>query len=216
MKEEWRKIKDFPLYEVSNEGNVRKKYDFYFMAPNGKYRAYVYLQNGKKVMVGTYSTIHQANVACDAYVSQHHCAKRYKDIKPGEARARGGYLIVVLRDKKHKKTCRVHRLVAQQFIGDIPAGYVVNHKDYNVKNNNVNNLEICTQKENVRYSSQNMRKPKESKNKRKYIRHRQVSDKWEVCIRLYDFYYYGSFECESDAVIARDKALAEWSAHHEE
>jgi len=43
----------------------------------------------------------------------------------------------------------VHRLVAEAFIGDIPESYVVNHKDFNGLNNNVNNLEITTQKDNV-------------------------------------------------------------------
>lgn len=37
---------------------------------------------------------------------------------------------------------------------------MVNHKDFDVTNNNVNNLEWLTQKENVHYSIERMRKPK--------------------------------------------------------
>lgn len=46
------------------------------------------------------------------------------------------------------KTHLVHRLVATAFIGEIPSGYDVNHKDCNKKNNHVTNLEIVTKKRN--------------------------------------------------------------------
>lgn len=44
---------------------------------------------------------------------------------------------------------RVHRLVAELFIGPIPNGYVVDHIDTDVTNNRVDNLRICTQYENI-------------------------------------------------------------------
>lgn len=43
----------------------------------------------------------------------------------------------------------IHRLVAEYFIGNIPDGYVVDHIDGNKLNNHVNNLKICTQKDNI-------------------------------------------------------------------
>lgn len=47
----------------------------------------------------------------------------------------------------------VHRLVAMAFIEN-PFGYcVVNHKDENIKNNCVENLEWCTQKYNMNYGT---------------------------------------------------------------
>ena len=56
-----------------------------------------------------------------------------------------GYKIVALDNKKHS----VHRLVAEAFIPN-PNDYpVVNHIDGNKLNNNVKNLEWCTQKHNI-------------------------------------------------------------------
>lgn len=59
-----------------------------------------------------------------------------------------GYLQVKLSDGKKRKACKVHRLVAQAFIGEITHPLVVNHKDGNVANNAVSNLEIVTYSEN--------------------------------------------------------------------
>lgn len=48
------------------------------------------------------------------------------------------------------KECYVHRLVVEVFSGmPIPVGFVVNHLDKNPSNNNIDNLEICTPKQNA-------------------------------------------------------------------
>lgn len=62
-----------------------------------------------------------------------------------------GYNIISLYNGKGK-TFRVHRLVVESFIGDVPDGMQVNHIDYNRANNHVENLEIVTRLENVRHS----------------------------------------------------------------
>lgn len=64
-----------------------------------------------------------------------------------------GYQIIGLRKpSQKKKNFYVHRLVAIAFI-DNPNNYnIINHKDYNRANNNVDNLEWCTQSYNARYS----------------------------------------------------------------
>ena len=71
---------------------------------------------------------------------------------------KNGYLIIDL--NKNGKFIRklVHRLVAENFI-DNPKGYsYVNHKDNNPKNNQVDNLEWCTQSYNVKYAYENWTK----------------------------------------------------------
>lgn len=45
-----------------------------------------------------------------------------------------------------------HRVIWVWNNGAIPDGMVINHKDYNRANNDINNLEVVTQKENTEYS----------------------------------------------------------------
>ena len=60
-----------------------------------------------------------------------------------------GYFAIKLSINNKKKAYLVHRLVAENFIGDIPKGYVVNHIDGIKTHNSVTNLEIIKFKENV-------------------------------------------------------------------
>tara|TARA_R110000851_G_C12789186_1_gene536185 strand:+ start:120 stop:635 length:516 start_codon:yes stop_codon:yes gene_type:complete len=62
-----------------------------------------------------------------------------------------GYLLVSLYKNSLQKTFSVHQLVAISFLNHKPNGFtlVVNHKDFNKKNNNVDNLEVVTVRENV-------------------------------------------------------------------
>ena len=63
----------------------------------------------------------------------------------------GKYLSVNLcKDKKHKKY-KVHRLVAEAFIPNPNNLPIINHKDENKYNNNVENLEWCSVAYNNRY-----------------------------------------------------------------
>ena len=61
---------------------------------------------------------------------------------------RKGYYSVNLRYSGTRKVCDVHRIMANSFIG---CGKVVNHKDGNKLNNNLENIELVTQSENVRH-----------------------------------------------------------------
>jgi len=49
----------------------------------------------------------------------------------------------------------IHRLVCEGFFGKIPDGFVVNHKDGNKRNNNVENLEIVLPRQNYDHAIKN-------------------------------------------------------------
>lgn len=63
-----------------------------------------------------------------------------------------GYLEVGLYRNKKRYWRRVHRLVASAFIPNPNHLPQINHKDGNVKNNHIDNLEWCTAQENTIHS----------------------------------------------------------------
>jgi hypothetical protein len=70
-----------------------------------------------------------------------------------------GYLLVFLSQKGKRKNFYVHRLVADHFVDNVCGCDYVNHKDYDTTNNRADNLEWCTQRQNIRHSADRMRKP---------------------------------------------------------
>lgn len=79
-----------------------------------------------------------------------------------------GYLYVCLWKERKMKYCRVHRLVAEAFIPN-PNNYpIINHKDENRQNNNVENLEWCDQKYNVNFGTATERRRKTNTNHPSY------------------------------------------------
>lgn len=76
-----------------------------------------------------------------------------KKKKPLNQSLRGFYLAVTLCNKDGSKSFNVHRLVAEAFIPN-PNNYpMVNHRDENPLNNNVNNLEWCDATYNNNYGT---------------------------------------------------------------
>lgn len=65
---------------------------------------------------------------------------------------RTGYHTVTLYNNRKAKIKSVHRLVAEAFLENKNKYPVINHIDGNKQNNNVNNLEWCTQSHNVKES----------------------------------------------------------------
>jgi hypothetical protein len=59
-----------------------------------------------------------------------------------------GYMLATCKGLSKNGQVRVHRLVAQCYIGEIPGGLEVNHIDGNKDNNHASNLEYVTSKEN--------------------------------------------------------------------
>ena len=78
--------------------------------------------------------------------------KKGKEMKPYNNGL--GYRAVKLVVNGVRKQFYVHRLVAEMFIGGVD-GMVVNHIDGNKSNNNINNLEIVTQKQNQKHAFDN-------------------------------------------------------------
>jgi hypothetical protein len=60
-----------------------------------------------------------------------------------------GYLVVALQRGNKGRTFLAHRIVASAFIGPIPEGTEVNHKDGDKRNNRPGNLEIVTRQQNI-------------------------------------------------------------------
>lgn len=68
-----------------------------------------------------------------------------------------GYIQVGLHKEGKKKIFKVHRLVYQTFIGEIPKGMQVNHIDEDKTNNRLDNLNLMTPKENSNWGTRNER-----------------------------------------------------------
>ncbi len=63
---------------------------------------------------------------------------------------KSGYHLVNLKDVKRYKALRLNVLIANLFLGGIPAGYVAAHYPHSDKSNNsVSNIKVCTHKENT-------------------------------------------------------------------
>ena len=68
-----------------------------------------------------------------------------------------GYEYVTLFKNSISRKFKIHRLVAEAFIPN-PNNYpVINHKDENKLNNNIDNLEWCTVHYNLTYGTKNIR-----------------------------------------------------------
>lgn len=136
------------------------------------------------------------------------CIRKEKILKP-ILDGKKNYLLISLRIDKKPKNYLVHRLVAQCFIKNDANELTVNHKNGIKTDNRAENLEWCSQRENVSHC-----KGKEKKLS-KYVgvrlnRAGRDSKRWTSYIRIgIKRIYLGGFSTEIEASNAYKKALQE-------
>lgn len=122
-----------------NEIAYKTKYDGYYVTKSGKVIT-------TKVKGG------QGRI--NIFQPREHCYKVDKD----------GYLEVCLsfiKNNRHiRKYYRVHRLVYETLMGDIPQELTIDHIDANPQNNSIENLQILTRENNTRKALKNKKSPK--------------------------------------------------------
>lgn len=122
-----------------NEIAYKTKYDGYYVTKSGKVIT-------TKVKGG------QGRI--NIFQPREHCYKVDKD----------GYLEVCLsfiENNRHiRKYYRVHRLVYETLMGDIPQELTIDHIDANPQNNSIENLQILTRENNMRKALKNKKSPK--------------------------------------------------------
>ena len=79
--------------------------------------------------------------------------KRNKVLILNPGRSGNGYYIAQLSQNNVKKYSSVHRLVWSAFNGVIPEGMQINHLNENKLDNRLENLSLCTPKENTNYGT---------------------------------------------------------------
>lgn len=70
---------------------------------------------------------------------------------------KNGYHLVQLHNDGERKDFLVHRLVYAAFVGDIPEGFEINHRDECKDNNTLNNLDLMNHSENCNWATRNER-----------------------------------------------------------
>ena len=160
---------------------------------------------------GTYQISNKGNVRRLTFVNNNVSKSKIHPITPTDNG--NGYLIVGLKLNGKRKNHYIHRLVADAFCPKRRGANVVNHIDFDKYNNTADNLEWCTQKQNVQASSHRMRHArsiyKPTNTGEKYIR--KLKDN-TFCVGIYRKNYpslYKTFTSLSDAVICRDNYIKE-------
>lgn len=96
-----------------------------------------------------------------------------------------GYEYVTLYNNGKQFYPRIHRIVAETFIQNLDNLPQVNHIDGNKCNNNVENLEWCTNLENMRHAIQNNLVRNKGKYNKRSKRVAQINEKNEI-VNIFD------------------------------
>lgn len=117
----------------------------------------------------------------------------------------GRYLYVTLYNVGLKRNFKVHKLVAMTFLNHKPNGFnslVIDHIDFNILNNNVENLRLITQRENTSKTH--------IKSTSKYIGVSKDGNLWMSSAYFNrKAYYVGRFKTELEAYNAKELLLKE-------
>jgi hypothetical protein len=119
-----------------------------------------------------------------------------------------GYLKLNLNNQGIGKTKKIHQLVAESFLNHIPCGHnlVVNHINFNRKDNRVENLEIVTNRENTNQKHLN------SSSDYIGVCWDKLAKKWRSQITIKKYVkYLGHFTDEYQAHLAYQSALTKLS-----
>lgn len=105
-----------------------------------------------------------------------------KIIKPNKCT--NGYYEASLNKNGKRTVILLHRLVAQHFIDNPLNLPEVNHKDEDISNNCVENLEWCTSKYNANYGTRNQRVREKTKTKSvvQYTKDGEFVKKWDCIV----------------------------------
>lgn len=114
-----------------------------------------------------------------------------------------GYIRYVLVKNKKPISKFAHRLVAEYFLDNFSDELTVNHKDFDTKNNYVENLEMATMTENVNHY---LSKLKELKNQKRIgVSFHKGINKWQTRVTYNGKRYnLGVFDSEDEAVSRYD------------
>lgn len=152
-----------------------------------------------------YQVSNKGNVRRLTFTNNQVTKKKIHSITPTDNG--NGYLIVGLRNGSKRRNFYVHRLVAEAFCEKASRGNVVNHIDHNRSNNTAENLEWCTQKQNIIYSSDRMKHEKsickQTNTGEKYIR--RIDNRY--CVSIHKLKIYKSFKTLEEAVMFRNEVV---------
>ena len=91
--------------------------------------------------------------------SRYGCTQLKKGKKLSYVIAHNGYVCFTIKENNKFYPRKAHRLVLAAFLGPLPEGMQVNHKDCDKTNNHFSNLEYVTPKQNMVHASRTSRHP---------------------------------------------------------
>jgi len=118
-----------------------------------------------------------------------------------------GYLVVSLTDDdKKRKIHYIHRLTAIAFIPNSNGVDTINHIDSDKTNNSLDNLEWCTQRENMSHFF----KGREKTSAYIGVSYNKIEKRWYAVIRIKNKpIWLGAYKKEKDAISAHRKYMTE-------